>query len=599
MNLKRIVPDTSCIINGKLTGLIKKGKIKNAEIILPEFVFNELENQANHGREIGDMGLAEIKELRNLTKKRKSISLVHKGRLPTMEEINLAKSGRIDALIRKIAETENATLFTSDKVQYMVAEAKGIKCEYFEPEISVKFSLEGYFDEDTMSVHLKKDCVPVAKKGQPGNMKLVKIRDKEMTGEEIENIIKETVEKAKSSEKGFIEMNKRGLTVLQIEDLRIVITKPPFSDSPEITAVKPVKKLPLEYYNLSTKLMKRLDEKAEGILIAGAPGHGKSTFAQALAEHYMRKKKVVKTMEQPRDLQVRKEITQYNALEGNFANTADILLLVRPDYTVFDEIRKTRDFEIYADLRLAGVGMIGVVHASKALDAIQRLIGRVDLGVIPQIVDTVIFIQNGQISKVFKMDLTVKVPEGMTQEDLARPVILVKDFETEKVEYEIYTFGEETMVIPVEETKKSGKEKFATEYLKNYFSKYITDPQIEFLSENHVKVLAGEEDIPYVIGKGGARIEKIEKKLGLHISIEPKTTTLKSKSKYILEEVGNSLVLIVGKDKSGKVADVYNDEEFLFSATIGKNGQIRITKDFELAKRILGAHSAHRLKIYL
>ena len=39
--------------------------------------------------------------------------------------------------------------------------------------------------------------------------------------------------------------------------------------------------------------------------------------------------------------------------------TADILLLVRPDFTIYDELRKTKDFRIFADIRLAGVGMIG------------------------------------------------------------------------------------------------------------------------------------------------------------------------------------------------------------------------------------------------
>jgi ATPase len=30
----------------------------------------------------------------------------------------------------------------------------------------------------------------------------------------------------------------------------------------------------------------------------------------------------------------------------------DILLLSRPDYTVYDEVRNTPDFELYKDLRL-------------------------------------------------------------------------------------------------------------------------------------------------------------------------------------------------------------------------------------------------------
>ena len=39
-------------------------------------------------------------------------------------------------------------------------------------------------------------------------------------------------------------------------------------------------------------------------------------------------------------------------------NTADILLLVRPDYTIFDEVRRREDFGTFADLRLTGVGMV-------------------------------------------------------------------------------------------------------------------------------------------------------------------------------------------------------------------------------------------------
>ena len=66
----------------------------------------------------------------------------------------------------------------------------------------------------------------------------------------------------------------------------------------------------------------------------------------------------------------------------------DILLLSRPDYTIFDEMRNTEDFRLFADLRLSGVGMLGVMHATKSIDAIQRFIGRIELGVIPHIIDT-------------------------------------------------------------------------------------------------------------------------------------------------------------------------------------------------------------------
>jgi ATPase len=122
--------------------------------------------------------------------------------------------------------------------------------------------------------------------------------------------------------------------------------------------------------------MERLSGKAEGIIIAGPPGSGKSTLASSLAAFYVERGKIVKTFESPRDLQVPQEVTQYGPLEGSFEKAVDILLLVRPDYTIFDEVRRAQDFGVFADMRLAGVGMVGVVHASSSLDAIQRFICR-------------------------------------------------------------------------------------------------------------------------------------------------------------------------------------------------------------------------------
>ena len=95
--------------------------------------------------------------------------------------------------------------------------------------------------------------------------------------------------------------------------------------------------------------------------------------------------------------------------------------------------------------------MIGVIHANSPIDAVQRFIGKIELGMIPHIIDTIIFLKDGNINKVYELKLTVKVPSGMVEEDLARPLVEIFDFENGELEYEIYTYGEENIVVPVKE----------------------------------------------------------------------------------------------------------------------------------------------------
>jgi ATPase len=314
-------------------------------------------------------------------------------------------------------------------------------------------TLEAFFDERTMSVHLVENNPPRAKRGEPGNWELVELSDRLLTYEELDVLAEAILATAQTDRKSFLEIEEHGAAVVQLRNLRIAIARRPFADKMEISAIRPIVKLNLEDYNLNTKLMNRLETRAEGILISGSPGSGKSTFAAALAEFYSGKGNVVKTLEQPRDLQVEEAIVQYSPLDGSMEKAADVLLLVRPDYVVYDELRKNSDFQAYSDLRSAGVGMVGVVHAGSAIDALQRLIlgGRVELGQIPSTVDTIVHIEDGNVAKVSSLSLKVKLPTGMSssQRDLARPVVEVRNFEQGVLEFEMFSFGGEKVVVPV------------------------------------------------------------------------------------------------------------------------------------------------------
>ncbi|HEV8289501.1 MAG TPA: PINc/VapC family ATPase [Candidatus Norongarragalinales archaeon] len=521
-----IVPDTGVLIDGRITERLAREKEK-VRVIVPQVVVAELEYQANIGRETGFTGLDELKKLADMSKEKK-ISLEFAGERPTSQEIERAKHGALDANIRAIAKKFDAELLTTDKVQQKVAQAEGMRVEYLEPIVTQpKLSFAKYFTPQTLSVHLKDGLKPRAKIGMPGAFELKEIEDRESNAEEIEQMTKEAIEYSKRNPRSFIELDKRGATVLQIGNYRVTFTKPPLSEAMELTIVRPIAKLTLSDYKLSPKLYDRIARKAEGILIAGRPGSGKSTFATALADHYAEQHKIVKTLEQPRDLQVSKLITQYAPLEGSFYNTADILLLVRPDYTIYDEVRKPEDFKIFTDLRLAGIGLVGVVHASGAIDAIQRFIGKIDLGVIPQVIDTITFIHAGHVAKVLDLSFVVKVPYGMREADLARPVIEVRDFETQQIEYEIYKFGEETVVFPVKNAKAKGQERLAGPAIqinegkiRGLLSRFLDRYEIKLEGDN-LTVYAPERDIGKLVGHKGKTIQVLEKKLGVHIDARP------------------------------------------------------------------------------
>ncbi|MBS3141032.1 Flp pilus assembly complex ATPase component TadA [Candidatus Woesearchaeota archaeon] len=602
LNFKIIVPDTSILIERALSDKIKKKELRTSTIIIHEAVLGELEHQANIGKAIGYLGLDEIKEL-NILSKTNRFKLIYAGRRPSSAEIKHASLGEIDSLIRDLAYEKRAVLVTGDKVQSKVAEAKNMLVHYIEPVITIKkSSLDKYFDEITMSVHLRESSKPYGKKGSPGNWKSVELSEKELTKAEVEELSKSIIEEAKSRQDGFIEMERRGSTIVQLGKYRIVITRPPFSDAWEITAVHPIVKLNLEDYHLSDKLFQRISEQAEGVLIAGAPGEGKSTCAAAIAEYYASLNKNVKTVESPRDLDLSNKITQYSLTQGSIQEIHDVLLLCRPDYTIFDEMRNLEDFRLFTDLRLAGIGFLGVVHGTNPIDAIQRFIGKTELGIIPHIIDTVIFIKAGQVNKVLSLNMTVKVPSGMTEEDLSRPVIEIKDFETNNLEYEMYSYGEETVVIPIKKTiKKSGAHNLASKQIESRLRKIFPELKAEVISDHKAIVYLPEKDIPAIIGKQGKNISQIESELGIKIEVSSyKNNLTKQEIEYSLDESHKYITLIVNKNFIGRHVDAYYDDEYLFGANVGKKGDINLHKKSEIGKKILSIFDKkHKIKLLI
>ncbi|MFW5917149.1 MAG: PINc/VapC family ATPase, partial [Halorubrum sp.] len=594
-----VVPDTSAVVDGRVSERVEDGTYEAVTVLVPEAVVGELESQANDGLESGWDGLSELKRLADYADEG-TIELRYVGERADGAARSHAHEGDVDALIRDLAADHDATLLSSDVVQAEVARAKGIDVEYVEPVargVVDELPIQEFFTEETMSVHLKTGTKPKAKRGTLGEMRYVVI-DEEPTGEaQMREWATAIVDLARQSNEGFIELSDDGMDIVQFRNYRIAVARPPFADGIEITAVRPIAKTTLDDYEFADELRERFLERKRGVLISGSPGAGKSTFAQAVAEFLNDNDYAVKTMEKPRDLQVGPEITQYGALGGKMENTADSLLLVRPDYTIYDEVRKTNDFEVFSDMRMAGVGMVGVVHASRAIDALQRLVGRVELGMIPQIVDTVVYIEAGEVHTVYDVTTEVKVPAGLTAEDLARPVIQVSNFETGRPEYEIYTFNRQVVTVPLTEDDGEKAETGVGRIAKQEIEREIRSVahghvDVELEGNDQAIVYVSEGDIGTVIGKGGGRIGDIENRLGIEIDVrthaekpagrdgaggsgggrggngQASGQVGEERGTVVQPEITSRHVVIDVDGGVGETVEVRADGEYLFTATV-------------------------------
>ena len=591
--------DNSVIVDGRITAEVQAGEFAGATLIVPEVAMAELEAQAAAGREIGFAGLNELRNLQSLHWEGK-IQLVFEGERPRTDPQKLHLTGELDALIVQLAEEQRAVLLTSDRVQSFICKARGVPMRYFESPAAHRLeSLQAmqYFDDQTMSVHLRAHTLPKAKRGTPKGMEIVHLSDQLLTEREIERMAREIVEVAKQHPEGFIEMDAGGSTVVQLKNLRVAIARPPFSDALEITLVRPVAHTQIDDYSHADLLKERVNQRYRGVLVSGPPGAGKSTFVQAIADYLQQAGWVIKTMEKPRDLEVSDEITQYTALEGDMANTADVLLLVRPDYTVFDEMRRTEDFQVFADMRMAGVGMVGVVHATRGIDGLQRLIGRVELGMIPQVVDTVIFIEAGDVHQVYEVSSTVKVPTGMGDSDLARPVIEVKEYESQTLAYEIYTFGDQVVVMPLQAVaEQKPLWKLAERTLEFELRRLIKgELAVEIKSDNRATLYVEDDRIPYVVGRGGSHIRQLEEQVGLSLDVRSFGEMDLSPGREIEVQVDERYVLLdLDPSLRGKTVEILVDGKPVFLGSASRSGGVKIRRGAEPAEEIYAAYKAGR-----
>ena len=158
------------------------------------------------------------------------------------------------------------------------------------------------------------------------------------------------------------------------------------------------------------------------------------------------------------------------------------------------------------------------------MEAIQRLIGKVELGLVSQVLDTILHVEAGKIQQVLELRMTVKPPSGM-QEELARPVIEVVEFPSGKITHEMFAFGSEIAVVPVDGQTGaiSPIRALAKDSLVRTIREWIgVESQVVFTSNSNANVYVPANMVATLVGKGGSNIRQLQEELG-GISISVKT----------------------------------------------------------------------------
>jgi len=505
MQEKLYLPDLSAIQLKSIVHLVESGLIRG-KILIHRGLLVEAERQASEGDTLALEGMEKL-------------AAVCRSSGIELEYIGREFDGRRLTILEE-ARRRKASLITCDPITAKIASSLGVEVVYELPPPPLH--IHELFSEEVMSLHLKEGLPPRVKRGSPKSWRLDEVSDKAVTREEMELILAHLMKEAYTNlgVEAFLEVDKPGVKIFQLRNFRVVSTRPPFSDGFELTIVRPIIRKNLSDYNLPLKVLERLELQAEGILIAGPPGMGKSTFAQALAEHYKSLNKIVKTIESPRDLQVSEEITQYSKSASKHDELHDVLLLSRPDYTIFDEIRGPEDFDLFIDLRLAGIGMIGVIHATTPIDAIQRIANRIDIGILPSVIDTVLFMDKGEIAEIYSLEMTVKVPAGLKKEDLARPTVIVKDFITDEPKFELYVFGERSFVVPLKKARARAEMSKPAFKISSVLHEYIPDFKIEE-DGNVIRIYIPERYYRTYIRKCQNKLLKIAKRYRVSVEAFP------------------------------------------------------------------------------
>jgi ATPase len=134
--------------------------------------------------------------------------------------------------------------------------------------------------------------------------------------------------------------------------------------------------------------------------------------------------------------------------------------------------------------------------------------------------------------------------------------------------------------------------------------------EVELEGQNRAVVYVEDDDISYVIGKGGGRISEVEDRLGIDIDVRTHaekpsgvggsdgggTSGRSEDGVVVTPEITSKHVVIDagGAAEVGETVEVRADDEYLFTATVGRGGEMQVSRGSAIADELERAIDGER-----
>ncbi len=431
--MEKIVPDTSVLINEALSKLIEAGEVRDCELIIPLAVIDELQAQASKGRDIGLKGLEELKKIREHARDM-NIQIRFSGERPSLDDIRLARSGRIDALIRDVTRAEGGTLYTSDYVQALVAEAEGISVRYIEPYHKPEEpAYKKYLGPDVVNLYLRVGFKPYAEVLRNGRLETIVLDEKPCDEKLLSEVLEEVMAVARIREDADILMLRPEIVILETRDYRIRVMRPPLSDRMEAMIQRDI----LQVASENTFLEPIIRECAlgrRGILVLNLDGVYVFPIAERIAEKLC--EYGIKTRIIGRARRLNTSAPYHGPLDGDLEKTLHLIFSSPLDYIILDEVMDSRDLKLVRGARLADIGVIAFQQSRSIESVAASLLDAINLMMLPRVIDEIILMKCYGVSELWSISTSIRTPRGLSPELGVKNVIeLTRDGE---VIYELY-----------------------------------------------------------------------------------------------------------------------------------------------------------------